>query len=251
MRYLDGKVQEAIRRFALIRSGDRILVATSGGKDSWCLLEILAARRAWVRESYLLTACHLAIPGCTDGRQREALERRCAELEVPLIVVQAEAIRTETKAEGSSQERGRMPSGGCFHCAWERRRLLFETAADRGCNLVALGHHADDLVETFLMNLFVHGELSTMQPRREFFDGRLTVIRPLVLVEEKTLGRLARHTHCPLQDGYCPLAVQGQRARIKALIAELSRQNRALKRNLLRLALETVDGPICRVEHAE
>ncbi len=228
LRYLDKKVTKAIARFGLIEHGDRVLVAASGGKDSTCLLEVLAARRAWSREKYDLVACHVVRPGCTTEAQRLDIEARCERLDVPLVVRPHPGVGRPGPSDGPSV---------CFSCAWQRRRVLFETAAEFGCPKVALGHHLDDLAETVLMNLFMRGEVSTMYPLQEMFQGRVTIIRPLSLVEEKTLAATAAKLGFTPASSCEPL-VGGQRARMKALLSDLRRGIPAVKTNLVRAALQ-------------
>ncbi|MDY0062355.1 MAG: tRNA 2-thiocytidine biosynthesis TtcA family protein [Myxococcota bacterium] len=249
LRHLDRKVSEAVRRFDLIHDGDRILVAASGGKDSWCLLEVLAARRRWAREKYELLAGHVAHPSCTSPALERALRDRCRALGVPLLVVGSQERRAEHEHEhghehGHEHEprRTSKPTSACFHCAWDRRRLLFQTAAAQGCNLVALGHHLDDLAETVLLNLFFRGELSTMYPRQTMFDGAITIVRPLALVEEKALVRVAGLIRPDLPGCLCADAASSQRRRMKELIRDLRRTCPGLRQNLLRPVLAGWDA---------
>jgi len=290
LRHLDRKVSLAVRRYELIRDGDRICVALSGGKDSWCLLEVLAARRSWVRERYELFGCHVSRPGCTGPELELALRVRCAALGVPLTVVAqggttampsavdgsfaGAACRLEdagcagcrsrhevaaggaaagcpaaaTEAGGPDEERpapegksgapgSTRPPSPCFHCAWERRRLLFSAAAELGCGAVAFGHHLDDLAETVLLNLFFRGEISTMYPRQTMFGGKIVIIRPLALVEEKVLVRVAGMIRGELPGCSCGGEAGSQRARMKELISDLRRTCPGIRANLVRPVL--------------
>ena len=263
LRYLDRKVSAAVRRFGLIQDRDRILVAVSGGKDSRSLLELLAARRRWVPEHYELVACHVRTPGCTTCEEEAALRARCAQIHVPLEVrchalppgpnpAIEEATSPEVCDEPDAgpgpairQRAGRRKRRSrCFACAWQRRRLLFEAAAAVGCPKVAMGHHLDDLVETSLLNLFFRGELSTMYPRQSMFGGEIIIIRPLALVEEKELARVARLAGArpgPGPCSACEAAREGQRSRMKALVRELRRTCPGLKANILRSVLKEWD----------
>ncbi len=101
----------------------------------------------------------------------------------------------------------------CQRCTWNRRRTLFEAAQRLGCNVVAFGHHADDLAQTTLMNLLASGKVETMAPRREYFDGALRLIRPLCYVAEKDIRRFARACAFPSPPEDCPRSHESRRPR--------------------------------------
>lgn len=204
--WLLKKVNKAIRDHDLIEDGDRIAVAVSGGKDSLSLLQLLRLRRESAREHYELIAVHVQsgyIPGAEAHRAR--LESWLADNLVPYSIEPA-----PDEAEGS----------GCFRCSWNRRKAIFLAAQRLGANKVAFGHHADDIAQTALLNLFYHGRLETMEPKVELFDGAITIIRPLAYVPEKDLVRFAGASDFPPAPGCCP---RGQGSR-RALVARLLRE---------------------------
>ncbi len=122
----------------------------------------------------------------------------------------------------------------CFRCAWHRRKALFLAADRLDCNKVAFGHHADDVVETALLNLFYGGRLESMEPRVEFFDGKITLIRPLLYVPKKALTRFAQASNFPPPPPRCPNSLTSRRARMQAILRELEKDHRGVKSNLLR-----------------
>jgi tRNA 2-thiocytidine biosynthesis protein TtcA len=122
----------------------------------------------------------------------------------------------------------------CFLCSRLRRKRLFEIAADFGCTKLALGHNKDDLIETFFLNICYAGEISTMLPLQEFFNGRMTVIRPLAMVEEKSIRRFARTQRFPCYTNPCPSAGKTKRSQIKAMLEGLYRTNRKVRNNIYR-----------------
>jgi tRNA 2-thiocytidine biosynthesis protein TtcA len=129
----------------------------------------------------------------------------------------------------------------CFLCARLRRKIFFETAHELGCNKVALGHNKDDIIETFLLNTFFGGEISTMIPYQKLFGGKLTLIRPLALVEEETVRTYAQFRDFPeVQDG-CPTRGTTRRVDIKNLLGELSKIDKRIKKNIF-AALGNVKG---------
>lgn len=237
MHYLDRKVSRAIREFGLLADGDRVLVALSGGKDSLTLLHALLRRRRWRPEHYEIVACHVRGGMCGGACSlEELLAGYCADLEVPFRVVE--------------QELGEPPPGGrerspCFVCSWHRRKALFRVAREEGCNLVAFGHHKDDLAETLLLNLLWQGRHESMLPRQPLFEGELTIIRPLVLVDERDIGRVARLGDLPAHVCPCPYG-QTSKREVAGEIIRIVREAGCggVTNNLLRSALagRTVEG---------
>jgi tRNA(Ile)-lysidine synthase TilS/MesJ len=139
---------------------------------------------------------------------------------------------------------------GCQRCAWNRRRVLFNAAQRLGCQVVAFGHHADDLAQTTLLNLLFHGKVETMAPRRDFFDGSLRVVRPLCYLAEKDLRRFARANQFPLPPPACPVSHRSRRELTRELLAQVGRActdgGVMARANLLRAGLaglEAVDEP--------
>jgi tRNA 2-thiocytidine biosynthesis protein TtcA len=227
--YLLKGMNKAIRDYQMIADGDRTAVAVSGGKDSLTLLRLLWARRQLRPDKYELIAIHVVsdAESCGGPVDRAALlehlqgygiEYALPELPVPI---------------GQPARPNQSP---CFHCAWRRRKAIFETAARLGCNKVAFGHHADDLAETTLLNLFFQGRVETMEPRRAFFGGKLTVIRPLAYIEEKEIVHLARNASFPPPPPPCPGADRSQRELMHQIIAQVRAVEPRIKINLFRAA---------------
>ncbi|MBW1703415.1 MAG: tRNA 2-thiocytidine(32) synthetase TtcA, partial [Deltaproteobacteria bacterium] len=152
---------KAIHTHKMIRDGDHVMVAVSGGKDSVALLWLLSERIKRIPIEYRITAVHVD-PGFG--------------------------------ANSAGQMESFFLGNGfpCFLCSRLRRKLLFELAAEIGCNRIAFGHHKDDLIETFFLNVFYGASISTMLPVQEFFEGEFTVIRPLYLVDEGMVRRYAQ-----------------------------------------------------------
>lgn len=216
--YLLKKVNKAIRDYQMIKDGDRVAVAVSGGGDSLSLLRLLQVRQRSVPERYELIAVHVLDDGVRD-----------ANLEAWF---QAAGVETAFESMNVSPDEPRpLP---CFRCTWYRRKALFLAADRLGCNKVAFGHHADDVAETTLLNLFYHGRLETMEPRVEFFGGRFTVIRPLIYVPKKELTRFAQASDFPAPPSPCPNSRTSKRARMAELLREIERDNPRVKTFLWR-----------------
>jgi len=223
MRQVIKLAGRAVHRYGMIQDGDRVLVAVSGGKDSLVLAHFLAERRRRVPIEYALVAVHLDM-GYDRPEQKAALKAFLQALEVEAWFEDTDYARvahTDFNRENP-----------CFLCARLRRRHLFQLAERFGCRKVALGHHRDDLNVTLLMNIFYSGEISTMLPSQDFFGGALTVIRPLALVPENKIARLARDLALPVAENACPSAGRSKREEVKALIQALTRKNRKVSGNI-------------------
>ncbi len=218
------KVNKAVREFNLIEDGDRILVAVSGGKDSLSLLRLLQVHQRSVPHSYDLIAAHVQMDFPPGGQaRREQLETLFKKWKVAYTFEEISMA-----GEGRSHRAG----VNCFRCAWNRRKALFLAADRLGANKIAFGHHADDIAQTTLLNLFFHGRLETMAPRVEFFQGRFTVIRPLTYVEEKELAGFAQACGFPVGSCRCPYGQNTQRARLAALLREIEKECPRVKYHL-------------------
>lgn len=213
-------VNRAIYEFEMIRDGDRIAVAVSGGKDSGALLHLLLARQPLVAERYQLVALHVQMHPAGLPDLRPLLEPWFVRLGVEYAFVPLELGAHD-----------RLPLS-CQRCAWNRRKTLFLHAHALGCNKLALAHHADDAAETTLLNLLFAGRLQTLAPRLDFFDQTITLIRPLIYLEESRLSRLARALQLPHSDSACPQANTSRRAWIRRWLAEAGRERRQIRSNL-------------------
>jgi tRNA 2-thiocytidine biosynthesis protein TtcA len=214
----------AIRHYDLIRAGDRLAVAVSGGKDSLSLLWLLQIRLRWVPVRYTLTAIHLD-PGFPGSRPAQMADF-CRDLGVPFHWEQ-----TDYGPRAHSPENRENP---CFFCSRLRRKRLFELAAELGCTKLALGHNQDDIIETLFLNIFYSGEIGTMVPRQPLFKGALTIIRPLALTPEKEIKGLVRRKGWPEMINPCPSAGYSSRAGIKKMLTELYATNRKIRGNTFR-----------------
>ena len=237
--YLLKSVNKAIRDYDLISDGDRIAVAVSGGKDSLTLLRLLWTRRAIVRQRYDLIAAHVAPDPemCGESGGYAGIASYAAKLELELSVVPLEP------PSGQPRRRNQSP---CFHCAWRRRKALFQAAQRLGCNKVALGHHADDLAQTTLLNVFFHGRAETMEPKVSFFGGELTVIRPLAYTREKEIARFAQVADLPVDSQPCAGAERSRRALMRQIIGQVGEICPKVRINLMRAGLKPRDGAVAR-----
>jgi tRNA 2-thiocytidine biosynthesis protein TtcA len=208
----------------MLADGDRVLVALSGGKDSLTLMRILDQRRRWAPIRYDLTALYVD-PGFPGGFSA-ALSHYCHRQGYDFAVE-----KTDYGLQAHGPENRENP---CFLCARLRRKRLFELAHARGCNKVAMGHHKDDIIESFFLNVCYAGEISTMLPAQRFFGGIFDLIRPLAYTDEDTIRRFAAEQELPRFENPCPSARSSRRSEIKEMLARLYRGNAKVKGNIFR-----------------
>lgn len=212
---LTKRFHKACADYGLIADGDHILVGLSGGKDSLALVELLGKRAQIFVPRFRVTALHVRVRERAYLSDMSALEQFCRAYGVPLVV----------KDTAIGEVPGASEKDPCFLCAWYRRKVLFETAQELGCNKIALGHHKDDIVETLLMNLLFQGAFATMPPCLPMEKMPISLIRPLCLIEEKDLVRYAEMCAYPKQTRLCPFEKASSRAEVKQLLTALERLN--------------------------
>jgi len=219
--YISKRVGRAIMDYKMLASGDKIAVAVSGGKDSLTLLRILNDRRKFVPIKYELLAVHIDMG--YPCHHPKILAEYFKKIGVNYHIEKIDILQGKTRKDIS-----------CFWCSWNRRKALFEAADRFGCTKVALGHHKDDIIETILMNLFFHGEISAMSPKQELFKGKITIIRPLAYVEEDMIMRFAKSAGFPHQKCSCPNSLTSNRTKIADIIKDIKKVCPDVKTNIFR-----------------
>ena len=261
---LTKRFHTACADYSLIEEGDHILIALSGGKDSLALVELLGKRAQIFVPRFKVTAIHVRVEERAYLSDLSYLQSFCDAFRVPLLVrdtsisasglssvsdsglssisasglssVSASGLSSisasglssvsasglsSISASGLSAKR----SNPCFLCSWYRRKTLFDTAQELGCNKIAFGHHKDDIVETLLMNLIFDGKFSTIYPKLQMDKMPLQLIRPLCLIEEKDLSRYAALSGYVRQKQPCPYEHASARTQIKELVSQLESLN--------------------------
>lgn len=221
--YISTRIGRAIEDYKLLEDKDKILVAVSGGKDSMALVKLLNERKKWAPIDYELTAMHVESDFLCSGSkgQKKRLKSFFRDNGIKYRFQKIKILNGKEK-----------PS--CFWCSWNRRKTLFLAAGKLGCNKIALGHHKDDIVETFLLNIFYHGEFSAMNPRQELFGGKITIIRPLCYVEEKALRKFAKESRFPLLACNCPNSDISKRRLMKDFVKRMEKDCPYVKTNVFR-----------------
>ena len=223
----------AIGDFGMIKEQDRILVALSGGKDSWTLLRILSSlqKRAPIRFSLIAVTVHPGFPGF----QTSGIEAYLSEhgYEHRIVAAPVHSLLLEKLGPDDTP---------CSLCARIKRGVLYTQARELGCTKIALGHHRDDFIETLLLNQFYNGKTKAMSPLLVADDGRNIVIRPLVYVPEDAISRYATDAGFPIACCACPACGDQdlKRLKIKNLLDSLEREQPGIKASLL-AALADID----------
>ncbi len=221
MQKLIGLVRRCVEDYHMIEEGDRIAVGVSGGKDSLALLVFLAELRKYNHKTFTLEAITIDMG---LGMDYSGIGKLCEELDVPYTVVTTEIapIIFEHRKEKNP----------CSMCSKMRRGALNQALLDRGCNKLALGHHYDDAVETFMMSLLFEGRISCFQPVTNLDRSGVIQIRPMLYLHERTVDNFAERAKLPVLTNRCPVDKETKREEVKQLLFELSAKYPDLKERI-------------------
>ncbi len=233
MKRLLSFVRRAVDDYDMIDEGDRIAVGISGGKDSLTLLYALAEMRRFYPKKYEIVA--ITVDMGFEGSDFSEVAEFCRRLNVEYRVVKTEIAKIIFDV--------RRESNPCSLCAKMRRGSLHAEAQAASCNKVALGHHYDDAVETFMMNLFFEGRLGCFSPKSYLSNRRLTLIRPLLYATEKDVVYFARKRPLPIIVSPCPEDHATERENMKNLLTELEKTNKGIKHRIFHaMCRSNIDG---------
>lgn len=221
-----SRVRQAAEHYGMISEGDRIAVGVSGGKDSMALLYALAEMRRFYPEPYEVVAVTVDM-GFREGdfdSNFAPVSRFCERMGVEFRVIRtqiAEIVFEERKEENP-----------CSLCAMLRRGALNNACRELGCNNLALGHHKDDVVETFMMNLMHEGRIGCFEPVTEYKNIGLTVIRPLCYTEERMVKSLVTAAEIPVVKSLCPEDGHTERQVMHDFLMSFEREHRGAYRRM-------------------
>ncbi len=207
----------------MIQPGDRVAVGVSAGKDSLTLLYALAELRRFYPVSFTLCAITVDM-GFDPPADLSPIRALCEKLDVPYHVVPSDIAKVVFDI--------RKESNPCSLCAKMRRGALHGYASEIGCNVVALGHHFDDAVETFMLNLFFEGRIGCFSPVSYLSRRKIRLIRPLLYLPEKDIRYFAQKMDLPVVKSVCPADGNTEREAMKRLLAGLEREHRGLRHRI-------------------
>ncbi|MCQ2489993.1 MAG: tRNA 2-thiocytidine(32) synthetase TtcA [Ruminococcus sp.] len=235
MQKILGHVRKAVQQYDMIQDGDRIAVGVSGGKGSLAHLAALVRLRSFIGIEYEVTA--LTIDPTFGGKPTDfsSVTEFCRGLGAEHVIVPTQI--------GEIVFEARREPNPCSLCSRMRRGALTNAAEELGCSKIALGHNYDDVVETFLMNLFTEGRIGCFSPVTTLDDRNITVIRPLVLTEEKEIRSAARRCELPVVRSGCPADGHTNREKTKNLLSQLGHSDRGIKERIFgALVRSGIDG---------
>ena len=223
---------KAVLERKLIEAGDRLLIGASGGKDSTVMAWALSMLRRALKFDYSLEALHISGDFCNNCK-KSALAARLAEWNIPFRDLSVPII-------------GRLKEGrkmNCYWCSTQRRTELIKYAMENGFNKIALGHHLDDIIETFFMNLTLKGRLSTMPMYLAYRKYPLVLVRPLGYLEEQQIIACASELELLSETCTCPYGLNSDRRDMRKRIAAFTHNSGAVKRRILAAQFEAIDCP--------
>lgn len=218
------RVVPGIQKKGLIKPGDRILLGVSGGKDSLLLIEMLGELKRYLNLDFEVIPIHITIQSIGYKINYELITQLCGFYQFPFRVVEIAFEFDEATAT----------KGACFLCSWHRRKKLFELARELRCNKLALGHHMDDALQTFLMNMIYHGSISSLPFSLSMFNNELQLIRPLLFLSETEILEYKQLRGFPELIKDCPYGENTKRRQMKELIRQLELIHPQARKNMAR-----------------
>lgn len=225
MQKLLSYMRSACQQYDMIKEGDRIAVGVSGGKDSIALLAAMADLRRFYPEKFELVAITLDPRFGGEDADYSAIEELCKRLDVEYIIKRTQLAEVIFDI--------RKESNPCSLCARMRRGALHDAAKAAGCNKIALGHHLDDVAETFIMNLFNGGTLDCFMPVTYLSRKDIYMIRPMIFARESDCARVVRRENLPVVKSKCPADGTTERQEVKEFLSSLEKKYGNVREKIL------------------
>lgn len=225
MQKIQGYMRSAMERYDMIQDGDKIVVGVSGGKDSVALLYCLAQMRRYYPKQFEVVGLTLDMGFDDTPMNFEPVRKMCEDINVEYIVDHTNIghVVFDTREEKNP----------CSLCANLRRGRLHTLTKELGCNKIALGHHRDDAVNTFFMNLLDTGTIDCFKPVTYLSRKDLTMIRPLILAPEKEILNAVERSGLPVVKNVCPIDHKTERANVDELVHDLEQQYPGLPQKVI------------------
>ena len=216
------RIGRAMHNYTMLADSDRVLIAVSGGVDSLVLSWVLKHWQHKAPISYEILAAH--IDSGFDDSTSDKVAHQLENIGVPYLIE-----KTDFWHRAAAAEEGKSV---CYHCARLRRNRLFAIAGEQGFNKIGFGHHKDDILETFFINLLYAGNISTMVPKQKLFDGRIHIIRPMAYLEKKDIIEIAAAATITPVKNPCPKDTDSKRQEARKVVAALSALTPKVKSNI-------------------
>ncbi|HVO66707.1 MAG TPA: ATP-binding protein [Syntrophales bacterium] len=221
--HLKKWMEKAAMDYNMIEEGDKVLVGVSGGADSIALLDLLNSPMVFV-PPFSILAVNIDMGFDPSYSGYNFLEAYLKEKGYNYVME-----KTDIGPFSHSDYNKKNP---CFLCSRLRRKRIFEIAAEKDCNKIALAHHKDDIIETLLINLFYGREISTMMPNQSIFRGKLHIIRPFAYIREELIKKYVKEQGLPSIENRCPMSKNSKRMHIKKLLRALEKDNKHVRDNI-------------------
>ena len=232
MQRILSHMRKAIEKYNMIEENDKIAICLSGGKDSITMLHAFKALQRFYPKKFAIIA--ISIDPGFEFFDTDFLQNMCDKLEIPLFIEKSNAKEIVFDI--------RKEKNPCSLCANLRRGIINSVAIREGCNKIALGHNEDDVLETFLLNLFYTGSINTFSPVSYMDRSKITLIRPLIYTSEKDTRRFVRKNNLEVMPKVCPMDGTSKREDMKQLIFTLTKSIPMIRANLFGAIQRNLDG---------
>ncbi len=232
MQRILSHMRKAIEKYNMIEENDKIAICLSGGKDSITMLHAFKALQRFYPKKFDIIA--ISIDPGFEFFDTDFLQNMCDKLEIPLFIEKSNAKEIVFDI--------RKEKNPCSLCANLRRGIINSVAIREGCNKIALGHNEDDVIETFLLNLFYTGSINTFSPVSYMDRSKITLIRPLIYTSEKDTRRFVRKNNLEVMPKVCPMDGTSKREDMKQLIFTLTKSIPMIRANLFGAIQRNLDG---------